>query len=449
MDFGSLQSSLILGTFAAVIIVIAFDLLDIAVTALLGLCFLLVVGALDGHDLLNALQGGGESLALLFGGMVVARVLTPTGIFDLAGYYFVRAVRGSGKRYLIGLIILIAPICAFLPNATTVILTAPIIIRLARALEVDFVTPVILCALVGNTAGILTLVGDPATFIVGSAIGLTFNGYLVHASLGGLLCLIAIIPTLPFVARDIWQTRRLPDRMPERPRLERIWLMITSFAVLLLMIALFLIGPMLPVELVPPAAAILCATLALLLVNSTKVEEVERVLGDVDWTTLVFLTGIFCLVTATTKTGVFDGLSRYLFAEFGTNLTLVSMAILVVVFVVSAFVANIPLVLAMTFVVKGYFVVSRLMPETAVGAGYGAWPLWTVPAFIAMTFAATLGGGATMVGDASNIVACGICARAGQRVTFARFLSVGLPISLAELVVAALYVLVLGWLIGR
>jgi Na+/H+ antiporter NhaD/arsenite permease-like protein len=441
MDLGSTQSLLILGTFAAVIAIIAFDALDIAVAALLGLCLLLVTGALDARDLLNALQGGGESLALLFGGMVVARVLIPTGIFDLTGYYFVRAVRGSGKRYLIGLIILIAPICAFLPNATTVILTAPIIIRLAKALRVDFVTPVILCALVGNTAGILTLVGDPATFIVGNSIGLSFNGYLGHASLGGLLSLLAIIPVLPFVARDIWQTQRAVEAHTERPRLERPLMLAAALSVLVLMIALFLVGPFLPVELVPPAAAILCATLALLLVNSTEFEEIERVLGDIDWTTLVFLACIFCLVTSTTKTGVFDGLSRHLFAEFGTNQPLVSLAILIIVFAVSAFVANIPLVLAMTLVVKGYFVVSGLVPEGALGAGFGAWPLWTLPAFIAMTFGATLGGGATMVGDSSNIVACGICARAGERVTFMRFVSIGLPVALTQLVVAALYIL--------
>jgi Na+/H+ antiporter NhaD/arsenite permease-like protein len=446
MDLGSTQSLLILGTFAGVILLIAFDLLDIAVTALLGVCLLLVTGALDDRDLLNAITGGGESLALLFGGMVVARVLTPTGIFDIAGYYFVRAVRGSGKRYLIGLIILIAPICAFLPNATTVILTAPIIIRLAKSLQVDFVTPVILCALVGNTAGILTLVGDPATFIVGSSIGLSFNGYLQHASLGGLLTLLAVIPVLPFVARETWTTQRPVADVVARPRLERPWLLAASLSVLVLMIVLFLVGPILPVEVVPPAAAILCATLALLLVNASRFEPVEKVLADVDWTTLVFLTCIFSLVAATTKTGVFDGLSRLLFAYFGTDLTLVSLAILVIVFCVSALVANIPLVLAMTLVVKGYFVVAHLVPDLALGRGFGEWPLSTLPVFIAMTFGATLGGGATMVGDSSNIVACGICARAGERITFMRFLSIGLPIALAQLVVAAAYISVMAWI---
>jgi Na+/H+ antiporter NhaD/arsenite permease-like protein len=98
----------------------------------------------------------------------------------------------------------------------------------------------------------------------------------------------------------------------------------------------------------------------------------------------------------------------------------------------------------MTLVVKGYFVVSGLMPEPALGAAYGSWPSWTLPVFIALTFGTTLGGGATMVGDSSNIVACGICAKAGERVSFVRFLSVGLPISLTQLVAAGIYVVVIG-----
>jgi len=125
---------------------------------------------------------------------------------------------------------------------------------------------------------------------------------------------------------------------------------------------------------------------------------------------------------------------------------LVSMVIFVLTFAISTVVANIPLVLAMTLVVKGYFVVGGFLPERALDPATGAWPAWTLPVFIAMTFGTTLGGGATMVGDSSNMVACGTCARAGERVTFRRFLTIGVPISLVQLVVAGLYVLAFAWL---
>jgi hypothetical protein len=47
------------------------------------------------------------------------------------------------------------------------------------------------------------------------------------------------------------------------------------------------------------------------------------------------------------------------------------------------------------------------------------------------------------VGDSSNIVACGIYARAAERIAFGRFLKLGLPISLAQLLAAA-YIAAIG-----
>ena len=180
-----------------------------AVAALLGVCILLALGLLDTEDLLAAAVTAGGPLSLLFGGMVVARVLARTGVFEWVGDRFLRATGGSGRRYLLLLVALVAPVCAFLPNATAVILVAPVIVRVARALKVYFVGPMILAAVVSNSAGMLTLVGDPATFLVGSAIGLPFGDYLRMVSLGGLLAVLVIIPLLP---------RLMPEILGHAPR---------------------------------------------------------------------------------------------------------------------------------------------------------------------------------------------------------------------------------------
>lgn len=58
-------------------------------------------------------------------------------------------------------------------------------------------------------------------------------------------------------------------------------------------------------------------------------------------------------------------------------------------------------------------------------------------------FGATLGGNATLIGASANVVAAGICARQGKPVTFIRWLRYGLPLTACQLVVSALYVLVL------
>jgi Na+/H+ antiporter NhaD/arsenite permease-like protein len=261
-----MQIYLTLGIFVAVILTIAFDLLDMTITALLGVGLMLGLGLLQSSDISAAGSVAGGPLALLFGGMVVARVLATTGLFDRIEGFYLRRTRGSGKRYLLLLVALVAPICALLPNATTVILLAPVIIGVARALQVDFVGPMILTAIVSNAAGMLTLVGDPATFLVGSSIGMTFIEYLQKVSIAGLLSVLVVIPLLPWLLPEVWNARvELPMAGKVKP-IQRPWFMVFTLFVLVLMVTLFLVGELLPQRILPPSVAIIAASLALLVI---------------------------------------------------------------------------------------------------------------------------------------------------------------------------------------
>ncbi len=113
----------------------------------------------------------------------------------------------------------------------------------------------------------------------------------------------------------------------------------------------------------------------------------------------------------------------------------------------SALLANIPVVAASLVMTKGYLVAAEAVPETALAAGFADWPAATVPVFIAMMFGATLGGNATVIGASANIVSVGICATHGERVSFMRFMRYGLPITVVQLMVSALYVMVLFWMV--
>ncbi|MCE5244965.1 MAG: hypothetical protein LLF99_17385 [Desulfobacteraceae bacterium] len=445
-DFQVIMTLLV---FAGVIMAIAFNILDMTVAALLGVSAMMVFGAFTQHEFMNAAQTAGGSIALLFGGMVVARTLVPTGIFELVGTRFLRATRGSGKRFLLGLIVLVAPLCAFLPNATTVILLAPIIIRVARALKVDFIGPLVLTAIISNSAGLLTLVGDPATFLVGSSIGMTFGQYLRRVSLGGLMAVLTLIPLLPLVMKDIWRVREtLPAEIPQQ-RLERPGFCLLALLVLSAMIFLFLFGDRLPFQLVPPAVAIVGASLALLIIYSVKVEPVDRILKDVDWKTLTFLTCMFLMVEAFTRTGILHSLSKNMVAWFGKDVLLVGMVMLTGVGVASTVLANIPVVAAMLLLVKGYFVAAELVPEMALAPSFTDWPVQTLPVFVAMMFGGTLGGNATLIGASANVVSAGISAAHGRPISFATFARYGVPLTLCQLILSGCYVAIMHWMLGQ
>jgi Na+/H+ antiporter NhaD/arsenite permease-like protein len=417
-----------------------------AVAALLGVCAMMALGILNTGDLMDVMPVAGGPLALLFGGMVVAHVLGKTGIFERMGAIYLHATGGSGKRFLLLLIALVAPVCAVLPNATTVILLAPIIVRVARALKVDFVAPLVLTAIISNAAGMLTLVGDPATFLVGSSIGMSFMAYLQKVSFAGLLAVLVIIPLLPFLMPAIWRSRSALPAKAELPPIERPGFVILALGVLVLMVVLFLVGEYLPNKIVPPEVAIIGATLALLVVYGARVEQVDAVFRGIDWKTLVFLGAIFCLVQGFTKTGLLQGLSLQLYEWFGTDLALVALLLLAGIGLLSSMLANIPVVAASLIMTKGYLVAAGAVPEIALAGGFTEWPVETLPVFIAMMFGATLGGNATLIGASANIVTAGICAAEGERLTFARFMRYGLPITIAQLTVGAVYVVAMFWL---
>jgi len=442
------QIALTLSVFAVVILTIAFDVVDMAVAALLGVSVLMVADILDGADVMAAIESASGPLLLLAGGMIVAQTLGSTGIFDRISSVYLRATRGSGKRFLLLLIVLVAPLCALLPNATTVVLLAPVIVRVAKALDIDIVRPLIVTAIVSNSAGLLTLVGDPATFIVGHAIGMSFGEYVKRVSLGGLLSIVTIAALMPLLLRDIWRVQReLPAPPPARP-LERPGFAIVSLALLLGMIVLFVFGEDLPAKMVPPETAFIAGSVALLAISAVRVNSVENVIRELDWRTLIFLCCTFCLVQAVTNTGLLQALSLQLYGWFGARLTIVALNLLGGVGALSSVLANTPVVAASITMVKGYLVAAEVVPDAALAQGFTDWPLATLPVFVAMMFAGTLGGNATLIGAAANLAAIGVGNRNGAKVTFVTWLRYGIPFTVAQLLVSAVYVLALFALFG-
>jgi Na+/H+ antiporter NhaD/arsenite permease-like protein len=275
----SLGPSIAIATFAAVILAIASNRLHLTVAAFLGVVALLLTGVLSAEEVSETINPGEATIALFFGGMVMARVLTPTGLFEYLAGIALGLVRNDGRRLMMAVVIIAAPICAVLPNAAVVILVAPLIISICRQMELDFVQPVILLVFVANSAGLLTLVGDPATFIVGSAIRLSFADYLGLLSPGGVLAILAVVAMLPLIFRSLWRARIVGDRAFAPPRIDRPWVMLAYLVVLVVMIALFVFGEALPNPIAPPGVALVGAALVLLIAYWSGLDRVRDILG--------------------------------------------------------------------------------------------------------------------------------------------------------------------------
>ncbi|MBW4669161.1 MAG: transporter [Cyanomargarita calcarea GSE-NOS-MK-12-04C] len=437
------QAIVSVGTFAIVILLIMTEWVHLTIATLLGALLLVFTNIMTLQEAVGYISKSHGTLALFFGVMILVRAFEPTKIFDYLATQMVILAKGEGKLLLLGIVAITTPICAVLPNATTVMLLAPLIPPMAQELGINFVPLLILMVFVANSAGLLTIVGDPATYIVGDAINLSFTDYLWRLSLGGAIAVITVTATLPFLFRKIWNTKlktleELPHPTINHPQVLSVGAILVAFVLLF-----FVVGESLPVPISPAAVALLGAALAMLLSHHSKIDTVNNILRDVDWSTLIFFMSIFVLIGGLEKTGVINNLSGVLTVLLGTNVFLGSLVLLFFVGILSSVVPNIPLVVAMVPLLKQYVVNVGLAPAEVLSPDFsGQFPPSVLPLFYAMMFGATLGGNGTLVGASSNIVAAGVSEQHGRRISFKTFLHYGIPVMLLQLVTSAFYVLV-------
>ncbi|TBR57555.1 transporter [Westiellopsis prolifica IICB1] len=437
------QAILSVLTFITVIVFIMTEWIHLTIAALLGALLLIFTNVMTLQEAIGYIGKSHGTLGLFFGVMVLVRAFEPTKIFDYLATQIVLLAKGEGKRLLLGIVAITTPICAVLPNATTVMLLAPLIPPMAQEVGVNFVPLLILMVFIANSSGLLTIVGDPATFIVGDAINLSFTDYLWRLSMGGAIAVITVIVVLPFLFSKIWHKKldnleELPHPQINHPRVLSLGALIVA-----LVLVFFVIGESLPIPISPAAVALLGAALAMLLSHHSKIDSVNHILRDVDWSTLIFFMSIFVLIGGLEKTGVINGLSGVLAIILGKNILLGSLILIFLIGFLSSVVPNIPLVVAMVPLLKQYVVNVGLAPAEVLSPDFqGQFPPEVLPLFYAMMFGATLGGNGTLVGASSNIVAAGIAEQHGRRISFKTFLHYGIPVMLLQLLTASVYVLV-------
>lgn len=428
-------------TFLGVIILVMTEWIHLTIAAFLGALILIFAHVMTLTEAVGYISQSYATLALFFGVMVLVRAFEPTKVFEYLATQMVLLAGGEGKRLLLGIIGITTPICAMLPNATTVMLLAPLIPPMAQEIGVDFVPLLILMVLVANSAGLLTLVGDPATFIVGDAVNISFMDYLIRLSLGGVIAVAMVLVMVPFLFPKTWRKKLENLNQLPHPQINHPRILITGGFIVAFVLVFFVVGESLPIPISPAAVALMGAALALLLAHHSKIDTVNNILRDVDWSTLLFFMCIFVIIGGLEKTGVLSGISGILAAILGRNIALGSILLLFLVGLLSSVVPNIPLVVAMVPLLKQYLVnVGFVGPEVLDPTFEGQFPPEVLPLFYAMMFGATLGGNGTLVGASSNIVAAGISELHGRRISFKTFLRYGIPVMLVQLVTAALYV---------
>jgi Na+/H+ antiporter NhaD/arsenite permease-like protein len=116
----SWQTIVALTAFASVIILLITEWIHFTIAAFLGALILVMTNVMTLPESISYIGKSHATLGLFFGVMVMVRAFEPTKVFDYLATQIVILAKGRGDRLLLGIVAITTPICAFLPNATTV-----------------------------------------------------------------------------------------------------------------------------------------------------------------------------------------------------------------------------------------------------------------------------------------------------------------------------------------
>jgi len=114
-------------------------------------------------------------LFLLTAMMVIVGIMIPTGGFQAIAFWIARSSRGRQFYLLAMLGTAVTLLSLLLDNVTTVIIFGPLILIISQLLHVSPIPYLLAAALLSDTGGVATLVGDPPNLMIGSAAGIDFN----------------------------------------------------------------------------------------------------------------------------------------------------------------------------------------------------------------------------------------------------------------------------------
>jgi Na+/H+ antiporter NhaD/arsenite permease-like protein len=372
---------------------------------------------------------------LLFGMMVIVTITRRSGLFQWIAIKAAKLARGQPVRMIILLSLVTAGLSALLDNVTTVLFMAPVTLLIADGIGIRPVPLLIAQILASNIGGTATLIGDPPNIMVGSAASLGFLDFIIH------LMPIALVVLVGFVPMCLWLFRgdlKAPPDAEERVAGFDETRAITDRAlckrclvVLTLTFLGFFTHQVLHLE---PATIALGGAALLLLCSRANIDEI---LHEVEWTTLMFFVGLFVMVAALIETGIIGAIAQALIARAEHSPAGSVIALLWVSAFASGLVDNIPFVAT----------VNPMLAELATHLGE---PEMTrvamlqadvmMPFWWALALGACLGGNFTLVGASANVVVAGISERSGHPIGFVRFLRYGIPITLMSIALSTLYI---------
>ncbi len=360
-------------------------------------------------------------VGLFFGTLLLAELFMQSRMPAVIAEKLVDSTR-TMRGAMLAICALSSVLSMFVENVAVVLVVAPVALSLAEKLKISPVKLLILIALCSNLQGTATLVGDPPSMILAGYLKMTFNDFFVYHGRpsiffvvqGGAFgaALVAVVLLYRYRERiKLVSTEKVQSYTPSI--LMSILIVGLSFSALFDRNFKWFAG----------SFAMTLGGAGLLWYRfRARWGRIRVLISTLDWDTTFFLIGVFVVVGAVGNSGWLETLARIISMAASNSPIRVYFLIVGMAVIVSAFVDNVPFLLAM-------------IPVTQNVAGYlGV----KVPLLMfGLLVGACLGGNITPIGASANIVTIGILRRTGYCVSFREFMAIGIPFTLSAVVAAS------------
>lgn len=329
---------------------------------------------------------------------------------------------------LMSIFVLTSVISMFVENVAVVLLVGPVAMALCEKIKVPPFKPMILLAMFSNLQGTATLIGDPPSMILGGFMKMTFNDFFIYEGKLSIFFIVqvgalgALLYAWYLLKEDNAPIRLIPIETI------RSWIPTVLLVLLVLILAVgSFIDP--EVKWLAGSAAMLLAAIGFLwhAIGSRWV-SIREMLSELDWKTTLFFINLFILVGAVQEAGWLDQAAKGLSQWFGHSKVILFIAVITVSVALSAFIDNVPYLLAALPVIKDVAIMNQISPPLLL---------------FALLVGACLGGNITPIGASANIVAVSLLERKGKTVTFSQYVPIGLIFTLCAVIPSSIFL----WLI--
>ncbi|MCR5675942.1 MAG: arsenic transporter [Lachnospiraceae bacterium] len=316
-------------------------------------------------------------------------------------------------------------ISAFIDNVATLLMVAPVGLAVCKKLKINPVPMIISIAVSSNLQGAATLVGDTTSIMLASYASMDFNDFFWMNGRPGIFFAVELgaLVTVPIMMVLFRKDREPVDSTEKTVVTDLVPTIMMLAHVVFLVIASFI--PEKP-EITNGVICMACGIIGILweYAKDRDKDRVVRVLKNLDYDTMLLLTGLFAVIAGITEVGVIDDLAALIASVGGTNTFLLFTIVVWGSVLISAFIDNIPYVATMLPVLQGVTLAMGVEPYLL---------------YFGLLCGATLGGNITPVGASCNIAGVGMLRKEGYEVSFRDFARIGIPFTLAAVISAYVF----------